>query len=382
MNIVIAMDSFKGSLSSLCAGEAVAEGIKKAIPHSVPVVLPVADGGEGTVDALVNGLGGMLYETDATDPLGRKIKCTYGVLSDNTAVIEMCSAAGLTLLKDNERNPLNTTTYGVGQIILSAIKKGCRKFIIGIGGSATNDGGAGMLEALGFQFLDENNNPVSRGGDGIKDIKHIKTEGALPELRECSFRIACDVTNPLCGENGCSAVYGPQKGASADAVESMDKSLREYARIVKSVFPCSDADFPGAGAAGGMGFAFRSFLGGELVRGIDLIVSLTNMDEKIKNSHFVITGEGRIDRQTAMGKAPVGVASVAKKYGKPVVAFCGCLGEGFQECNNHGIDAVFSITKEPCDIKKAMESSYASKNLTDTAEQVFRVIKTGKIYES
>lgn len=382
MRVCVAMDSFKGSLTSLVAGESVADGIKTAFPQSDITVLPVADGGEGTVTALVSFLGGEIRTITALDPLGRSIKCSYGVLKDNTAVIEMCAAAGLTLLTNGERNPLNTTTYGVGQLILHAAESGCRNFIIGIGGSATNDGGAGMLEALGVRFLDKNNNPVSRGAKGLNDIETINLDGLLPVLSECSFKIACDVKNPLCGDNGCSKIFGIQKGADLKTAEIMDNALEHYAEKVKSVLSPADKNFPGAGAAGGMGFAFKTFLNGELVGGIDLVAKLTKMEDIIKNCDYVVTGEGRIDGQSVMGKVPVGVATIAKKYSKPVVAFCGSLAKGWEKCNNYGIDAIFSILNEPCDLSTAMNSEYAVKSLTATAEQVFRIInQAGKSYE-
>ena len=376
MKVAIAIDSFKGSLSTFQAGEAVAEGIKRVYKDAETTVCPLADGGEGTVSAIVAGCGGEMRTVEATGPMGEKIKCEYGVIrSGNTAVIEMSAAAGITLVQREHRDPMVTTTYGVGEMIADAIKCGCRNFIIGIGGSATNDGGVGMLSALGFEFLDESGKPIGFGAKGLERLAAIKTDKAMSQLFECEFHIACDVKNPLCGDNGCSAVYGPQKGATAENIPIMDAWLKRYAELTKKAFPRSDAYYPGAGAAGGMGFAFMSYLNGNLESGIDLVIKVTNIEEKLKNADVVVTGEGRLDGQSCMGKAPVGIARAAKKYGKPVIAFSGCVTADARECNNHGIDAFFPILKAPCTLEKAMDITNASKNLSDTAEQAFRMIK-------
>lgn len=376
MKALIAIDSFKGSLSSFEAGAAVAEGIKRVYPEAETEIFPVADGGEGTVDALVTGMNGQKIFTEATDPSGRKITCAYGIIGSNdTAVIEMSAAAGITLLKKEELDPLHTTTYGVGEIIKDAIKKGCRNFIIGIGGSATNDGGIGMLQALGFDLLDKKGNPVPFGAVGLKEIETIGASKVLPEISECSFHIACDVNNPLCGKNGCSAVFGPQKGAAPEAVKEMDSYLLHFAEKVKEFNPLSDKDFPGAGAAGGIGFAFLAFLKGRLVSGIDLILEQIHIEEKIKDADIVITGEGRIDAQTVMGKAPSGIADIAKKYGKPVIAFAGAVSDDAVYCNGKGIDAFFPIVRGVTTLEEAMKKETACTNTADTAEQVFRLIK-------
>jgi len=286
----------------------------------------------------------------------------------------MASAAGLPLIPAEQRNPLYTTTYGVGEMIGDAIEKGCRNFIIGLGGSATNDGGVGMLQALGFEFLDSEGDSIVFGAEGLSDLAEIRTENAMPELSECTFHIACDVENPLCGERGASAVYGPQKGADNDDVEKMDKWLNTYAKLTKEVIPESNPDFPGSGAAGGMGFAFLSYLNSELKSGIELVIGQTNLEEHIKTADVVVTGEGRLDGQSAMGKAPVGVAKIAKKYGKKVVAFAGCVTDEAAECNKHGIDAFFPILRTPCTVERAMECDYAYENLKKTSEQVFRLL--------
>ena len=377
MKIVVAIDSFKGSLTSLQAGNAAAEGIARVYPDMQAEIFPIADGGEGTVIALTTALGGQLQTVQALDPLGRTISCEYGIVGE-TAVIEMSCAAGITLLTAEERNPLNTTTYGVGQVIADAISKGCRDFIVGIGGSATNDGGIGMLQALGFGILDQNGQQVPMGGAGLEKIASITAENALPALKDCSFRIACDVTNPLCGETGCSAIYGPQKGATPEIVAKMDSWLGSYADKVKAVFPNSDKNTPGAGAAGGIGFAFLSFLGGKPYSGIDLILGELRIEDKIKDADLVITGEGRLDAQTVMGKAPIGIARIAKKYHKPVIAFSGCVTPQTSVCNDHGIDAFFPIVKGACTLAEAMDVKNAYPNMADTAEQAFRLLKMAK----
>lgn len=378
MKIVVAIDSFKGSLTSVQAGTAAAEGITRVYPDAQIDIFPIADGGEGTVIALTTALNGSVQTVRALDPLGRPITCEYGILPNRTAVIEMSCAAGITLLTPEERDPMRTTTYGVGQVIADAIQKGCRDFIVGIGGSATNDGGIGMLQALGFGILDENGNPVSLGGAGLAQITAITADKALPELGECTFRIACDVTNPLCGETGCSAIYGPQKGATAEQILQMDAWLDAYAHIVKTVFPDSDKNMPGAGAAGGIGFAFFSFLNGKPYSGIDLILNELCIEDTIRSADLVITGEGRLDAQTVMGKAPIGIARIAKKYGKHVIAFAGCVTPETGVCNDHGIDAFFPIVKSACSLEYAMDPKNAYPNMADTAEQALRLLKMAK----
>ena len=376
MNVVIAIDSLKGSLSSAAAGAAAAEGIRRVYPEAAVTVLPVADGGEGTVDALVDGLGGRKRTVRAGDPLGRPIECQYGVIaSQKTAVMEMAAAAGITLLTADERDPLRASTYGVGEMIRDAIGIGCRHFIIGIGGSATNDGGAGLLQALGFDLLDAAGRPIARGAAGLRDLAVIRDKNALPQLSECTFDIACDVTNPLCGENGCSAVYGPQKGATAATVLQMDGWLAAYAETAKTVRPLADPAQAGAGAAGGIGFAFCTFLNGRLKRGIELVLDAVGLDRAVREADVVVTGEGRLDGQTVMGKTPVGVAAVAKRYGKPVVAFSGCVTPEARVCNEHGIDAFFPILRGISTLEEAMDAGKASANMADTAEQAFRLIK-------
>ena len=372
MKVAIAIDSFKGSLSTFEAGRAIEEGIKKVYSDAKVKITPMADGGEGTVDAIVSAAGGEMQKVKVHNPLGKIIESSYGIV-DKTAIIEMSAASGITLISESERNPLNTTTYGVGELIVDAIKKGCRKFIVGIGGSATNDGGIGMLSALGFEFLDKDGKQVSCGAKGLKEITSIKKDNVLTELSECSFLVACDVKNPLCGENGCSKIYGPQKGATPEMIKNMDLWLENFAELTKGINPESDKDFPGAGAAGGLGFAFLSYMSGELKSGVELVIKETNLEESVKDADIVITGEGRLDGQSYMGKAPVGVAMLAKKYDKPVIAFAGGVTEDAVKCNDYGIDAFFPILRTPCSLDEAMDNAYI--NLKNTAEQVFRMIK-------
>ena len=375
MKVVIAMDSFKGSLSSMKAGNAAAEGIRRAFPDADIEVCPLADGGEGTVETLVSGLGGTVRRPSVTGPLGETVTGRYGILKDgSTAVVEMADAAGITLVPINLRNPLYTTTYGVGELIRDAIEEGCRKFIIGIGGSATNDGGVGMLQALGFDFLDEEGKPVAYGAQGLKSLIHIGTGHAMGELRECEFHIACDVRNALCGPEGCSTIFGPQKGADDTMIPEMDEWLSRYAVLAADVCKGADPNYPGTGAAGGLGFAFLTFLHGLLEPGAELILRETKLEEKLAGADIVVTGEGRLDGQTVMGKAPIGVAALAKKYGKKVVAFSGCVTEDARACNDYGIDAFFPIVRGAVTMEEAMDKENAFRNMADTAEQVFRLI--------
>ena len=372
MKVVIAIDSLKGSLTSLEAGQAAAEGIRRANSSTITEVCPLADGGEGTVEALTSGMGGKIQTITATNPLGEKIQCEYGIVGD-TAIVEMAAAAGITLVTEKERNPLYTTTYGVGEIIKDAIEKGCRRFIVGIGGSATNDGGIGMLQALGYGLLDEKDKQVPFGAIGLSHLQKITTENVLPELKDCTFHIACDVTNPLCGEQGCSAVFGPQKGATEQMIKDMDTWLKNYSELAKSVSERADSDIAGTGAAGGIGFAFLTFTNAVLESGIDIVLRETKLEQKIKTADVVVTGEGRLDKQTVMGKAPIGVAKLAKKYSKVVIAFAGSVTREATICNDNGIDAYFPILRCITTLEEAMDSEVARQNMIETAEQVFRI---------
>ncbi len=376
MKVVVAIDSLKGSLSSLEAGNAIKQGIQNVDATSEVVVRPLADGGEGTVEALTLGMGGRIEQVEVTGPLGRRVNCKYGILGDEkTAIVEMSGAAGITLVEAEERNPLNTTTYGVGEVITDAIKKGCRHFIVGIGGSATNDGGIGMLQALGYGLLDKEGKQVCYGANGLKDIETITDDKVIPELKECDFRIACDVTNTLCGEQGCSAIYGPQKGATPTMIMQMDKWLAYYAALSKEKYPKANANYPGTGAAGGMGFAFLTYTNAVLESGIKIVLEETKLEDYIKAADIVVTGEGRLDGQTVMGKGPIGVAGIAKKYDKLVIAFSGCVTEDAVACNEHGIDAFFPILRRVVTVQDAMDPENTTNNMIATVEQVFRLIQ-------
>lgn len=375
MKVAIAIDSFKGSLSSVEAGAAAAEGVRRVFPDAVCAVRPLADGGEGTVDALVAGLGGRLESVTVTGPAGKPTVAKYGLLPERVAVMEMAQAAGITLVSGAERNPLFTTTFGVGEMILDAAAKGAEKFVIGIGGSATNDGGAGMLQALGFRLLDASGAPLSRGGGALAGLAAIEPPPPGSRLAALSFRIACDVTNPLCGPRGASAVFGPQKGATPEMVGELDAALSHFAEVAARTVPSVLPDAPGAGAAGGLGFAFKSFLGAELVPGVDLILGETHLESFVRDADVVITGEGRLDGQTVMGKAPIGVARLAKKHGKRVLAFAGCVGDGVEAVNAAGIDAYFPILRRIVTLEEALDVSSAAENLTAAVEQAFRLIR-------
>lgn len=375
MKVVVAMDSLKGSLSSLEAGDAIKSGVLKVMPDAKVDVRPLADGGEGTVEALALGMGGKLVTTNVTGPLGDPVDCVYGILEESkTAIIEMSGAAGITLVPDSKRNPLHTTTYGVGEVIKDAISKGCRHFIVGIGGSAANDGGLGMLQALGYGMLDKDGKQVPFGAKGLKELETITDSDVIPELKECSFRVACDVTNTLCGDFGCSAVFGPQKGADPTMILQMDKWLGDYAKLTSDKYEKADVNYPGTGAAGGMGFAFLSYTNAVLESGIKIILEETKLENYVKDADIVITGEGRLDGQTVFGKAPIGVAKIAKKYDKTVLAFAGAVTEDAVLCNEHGIDAFFPILRRIQSLQEAMDPSVARENMITTAEQVFRLI--------
>ena len=383
MKVVVAIDSFKGSLSSMEAGQAIAEGVKRVYQNAEVVVRPLADGGEGTVEALVEGMGGIFVTKEVTGPLGEKVDAVYGVIeseedSSKTAIIEMSAAAGITLVPEKSRNPMNTTTYGVGELILDAIERGCRHFIVGIGGSATNDGGVGMLQALGYDFLTREGKAISYGGDGLRELASIEDVNVHPKLKECTFKVACDVTNPLCGENGSSAIFGPQKGATPEMVQELDQLLLHYAELSKEMNANADRFYPGTGAAGGMGFAFLTYTNAALESGIQIVLTETKLEELIKTADFVVTGEGRLEGQTALGKAPIGVASLAKKHQKKVLAFAGAVTPDAKECNQHGIDAFFPILRGIVTLKEAMDKENAHRNMVDTVEQVFRVVEMMK----
>lgn len=375
MKVVIAIDSLKGSLSSMEAGMAIKDGILAAKPDAEVIVKPLADGGEGTTDALIEGMNGERIDLTVTGPMHTPVDAYYGYLKDtNTAVMEMASAAGITLVPDSEKNPLLATSYGVGEMINDAIQRGCRNFIIGIGGSVTNDGGIGMLKALGVRFLDENGEDAGEGGQALAKVARIDVSGMNPLLKECHIQVACDVNNPLCGENGSTYVYGPQKGVTEDMKKTLDETMAHFARVTSETLENDYMNTPGAGAAGGLGYAFLAYTGAALTPGIELILDAVGLEEELSGADVVVTGEGRLDFQTAMGKAPVGVARLAKKYNAKVIAFAGSVTKEATACNKEGIDAFFPILRGVCTLAEAMDPAAARNNMTATVEQVFRLL--------
>lgn len=377
------MDSFKGCLSSREAGEAAAEGIRQVWPEAEVIVRPLADGGEGTVAALTEG---ETEQVTVTGPLGEPVECEYGIIGKEhgglLAVIECSGACGLPLVPQERRNPMYTTTYGLGEVILDAAAKGCRRFLIGLGGSATNDGGAGMLQALGYRLTDAEGNKIGYGAAGLMTLAEIKgpetgsatatmaseATRATQLLSQCTFRVACDVTNPLCGPLGCSAVFGPQKGARAEDITVMDDALRRYAELIKK-----DPDTQGSGAAGGLGFAFRAVLGAELLPGSRLVIEETKLEDYIAGADLVITGEGRLDAQTAMGKAPAAVAALAQAHGVPAIALAGSVEASEDILRKMGLTAWYGINdRAACDLVTAMQPETARRNMAETAEYAMR----------
>lgn len=376
MRIVVAPDSFKGSLSSIEVANAMEQGILSLFPDAVVIKIPIADGGEGTIDALVTATGGRMMRTEVMGPLGGLVKASWGILGDEkTAVIEMAAASGLPLVPQGERNPLITTTYGTGQLIKAALDHGIRKLIIGIGGSATNDGGAGMARALGVKFFDSLDNELPSGGAALKSLAKIDLSKIDPRLAETSILVACDVDNPLCGPRGASAVYGPQKGATPAMVSELDQALRHYANISKLSLGKDIAESPGAGAAGGLGAGMMIFTSAQLRPGVQIVLEATNFEDKVKHADLVITGEGRTDFQTAHGKAPVGVAKLAMKYNVPTVCLSGGLGSGCDEVYKHGIDGLMSIVPQPMTLEECIDSS--EELVQKATARLCRIIQVG-----
>ena len=374
MKVVVAIDSLKGSLSSMEAGLAIKEGVLAAQPDAEVIVKPLADGGEGTTDALIEGMNGERIDLTVTGPMHTPVDAYYGYLREtNTAVMEMASAAGITLVPDKEKNPLLATSYGVGEMIIDAIQRGCRNFIIGIGGSITNDGGIGMLKALGVRFLDEKGEDAGEGGQALAKVACIDLSGLNPLLKECHIQVACDVNNPLCGESGSTYVYGPQKGVTEDMKKTLDEAMAHFARVTSESLENDYMNSPGAGAAGGLGFAFLAYVGATLTPGIELILDAVGLEDELSGADVVVTGEGRLDFQTAMGKAPVRVARLAKKYNARVVAFAGSVTKEATACNKEGIDAFFPILRGVCTLADAMDPVNARNNMIATVEQVFRL---------
>ncbi|NLK67398.1 MAG: glycerate kinase [Campylobacteraceae bacterium] len=370
MRVLVAIDSFKGSVSSLEAGEAIKEGIEE-LSKSVEII-PIADGGEGSVEAMVTALGAKFVSVKTLDPLGREMVAEYAIKGE-LAILEMASSSGITLLTDEERNPNLTSTYGFGLMIKDAILKGARKFIVGIGGSATNDAGTGMLEALGFEFFDENGNLLKGKGESLVKIAKISSQKVIPELKECEFEVACDVNNPLFGTNGAAHIYGPQKGADEEMVKSLDAGLESFAEVTAEFSGIDNSGLSGSGAAGGLGFGFVSFLNSKLLRGFEIIAKVVGLEEAIKRADLVITGEGKLDYQSVMGKTPSEVAKLAKKHGKIVVALGGTVSGDARSLNEY-VDAYFSILNEPITLKEAMSKEVTKANLTKTSEELARLV--------
>ena len=373
--LLLAFDSFKGSLTSREVADAFEEGVRSVLPDCMVKKVCLADGGEGTAEALVSTLGGEWMEVEVADPLMRPIRARYGVVDDGrTAIIEMASASGLTLLKEEERTPLKTSTYGTGQLIADALKRGCRKLLIGIGGSATNDAGTGMLSALGFRFLDAEGKSLDGCGESLGRIVSIDSSHILPALKSVEICVACDVTNPFCGPQGAAHIFAPQKGADKQMVERLDRGMHHFAEVIRQYNKVDVASLPGAGAAGGLGGAFSAFLGASLCRGVELVLDALHFDELLKGCDLVVTGEGRIDRQTLMGKAPVGVLKAATCQGIPVIAIGGSV-EQSPELSQSGFSSILSINAEGLPLHLAMRPDVARENVRRMGEKVGMAIR-------
>ncbi len=359
MRIVITPDSFKGSLSSIKAADAIEAGIRKVFAGAEILKVPMADGGEGTVEAMVQATGGSIVAVDVMGPLGNPVPSFYGLLGDGrTAVIEMAAASGLPLVPVEKRNPLDTTTYGTGELIRHALGNGCNRLMIGIGGSATNDGGLGMAQALGVRFFGKDGSLLGIGGKQLERIHRIDMTGLDPAVSRTEILVACDVTNPLCGEQGAAYVFGPQKGATPEMVERLDLGLDNLSKVIREQLGKDIRDLPGAGAAGGLGGGLVAFLGARLEKGIQIVIKASGLEEKIMNADLVITGEGKTDEQTVYGKVPYGIAQVAKQYAVPVVCLSGALAEGSEKLYDHGITALFSIINKNMSLEEAMANTY------------------------
>lgn len=372
MRVVIAPDSFKGSLSAVAAAQAMAEGARRAAPSASIREIPMADGGEGSVEALVRATDGTTARLTATGPLGDPVEAEYGVLGDGvTAVVETAAASGYSHLPAGRRDPRKATTYGTGDLIRHALDQGLRRFIIGLGGSATNDGGAGMAAALGYRFIGPGGAELPLGGAALARLQRIGVEDRHPALADSVFRVACDVDNPLCGPEGASAVYGPQKGADAEAVRELDAALRRLGEVIGEQFGLDVLSLPGAGAAGGMGAGTAAFLGGALEPGFEVVAEACGLKDALADADLVMTGEGALDHQTLRGKTPYGVARHAGRHGVPVVALAGCLGEDHEALYEAGVTGLFAIVPGPCALDEAL--AHGGANLARTAEAVVRL---------
>ncbi len=376
MRIVIAPQSLKGSLTAAQAGEAIAQGVRTVYPEAEIEIVPVADGGEGTVQALVDATAGEIVQQKVTGPLGEPVLAFFGLLGDGrTAAIEMAASSGLPLVPPDQRDPRITTTYGVGELILAALERGRRRFIIGIGGSATNDGGAGMAQALGVSLLTADGQEIVPGGAALATLSRISTTTMDSRLHTCTFDVACDVNNPLCGPTGASAVYGPQKGATPEMVVQLDEALAHYAQIIERDLGRSVRDIPGAGAAGGLGAGLIAFLGATLRPGAQIVLEAVRLEERVRSANLVITAEGQLDSQTAYGKSVGAVAAVAKRHSLPVLALAGSLGDNYQTVYTLGVDAVAVLPPGPVTLAYAME--HAAPLMSDAAERMLRTLHVG-----
>ncbi|MBM3499096.1 MAG: glycerate kinase [Armatimonadetes bacterium] len=380
MRIVIAPDSFKGSLTAPEVCRAIEAGIRTVLPDVEAILVPMADGGDGTARTLAEGTGGRLLAATVTGPLGGPVRAEYGVLGDGeTAVIEMAAASGLTLVPPERRNPLHTTTRGTGELMAAALDRGCRKLIVGLGGSATTDGGLGMAQALGARCLNARGEPVAGTGEGLSDLERIDVSGLDPRLAEAQVRVACDVDNPLYGERGAAAVYGPQKGATPEMVTRLDAGLRRFAEVVERDLGMSVADLPGAGAAGGLGAGLVAFCGATLEPGVGIVLEAVGLEEKLQGAEAVFTGEGRIDFQTAFGKAPAGVATLARKHGCAVFALGGSVALEARALHERGFTALRSIVNAPLSLAEAMQPERAAALTAFAAEEMLRAYLAGVV---
>lgn len=376
MRIIIAPQSLKGSLTAAEAGQAIATGVQVVYPQAQIDIVPIADGGEGTVQALVDATSGEIVQQKVTGPLGEPVIAFFGLLGDGqTAALEMAAAAGLPLVPPEKRDPRITTTYGVGELIRAALDRGSRRFIIGIGGSATNDGGAGMAQALGASLLTGEATEIARGGAALATLARISLENLDPRIQECNVEVACDVNNPLCGPTGASAVYGPQKGATPEMITELDAALAHYAHIIEQDLGLAVKDVPGAGAAGGLGAGLMTFLHAKLRPGAQIVLEAVHLEERLRTADLVITAEGQIDAQTAYGKSVGAVATIAKRYELPVLALAGGLGDNYQVVYTLGVDAVTALTPGPMPLTYAME--HASRLMSDATERALRLMRVG-----
>ena len=376
MKIVISPQAFKGSITAMNAAKAIESGVKSVMPDCETVLIPIADGGDGTLETLIDVMGGDIITEKVTGPLGSKVKANWGALSDQkTAIVEMASTSGLTLIKPKDLDPYKATTYGLGEIISKALDKGYREFIVGIGGSATNDAGAGLAQALGIKLLNSSGKEIELGGFNLKHLDTIDMSGLDPRILESKFNVACDVDNPMCGPEGASAVYGPQKGASQEMITVLDSALQHFSHVVHRDLNKEVKHMPGAGAAGGLGGGMVAFLNASLKKGIDIVLETLEFDEKIEGADLLITGEGQMDFQTVFSKAPIGAAKVGKSKNIPVVSLSGSLGAEYELVHDHGIDAAFSILPRPMTLEEASENAHEL--ISKTTEEIIRTIIVG-----